>query len=122
MFNSPAPRLTPRRAPSRLRDSVSHSRGTQSIFSESEVRSRHDTHAPSVSSRLAVPRGQAASPTSSAGDTIRTGRGEVEGYEKVMWARDERFAVGSAGALPREVQAVVKQTGKWSLASALNCF
>lgn len=35
---------------------------------------------------------------------------EVEGYERITWSKDERYELYSAGQLPREVQAVIKQS------------
>lgn len=48
---------------------------------------------------------------SSAGETIRTARAEMEGYEKVYWSRDERRGVASLGSLPKDVAAMVKSSG-----------
>ncbi|EIW66527.1 hypothetical protein TREMEDRAFT_74725 [Tremella mesenterica DSM 1558] len=104
MFNSPAPRHTPRRGGSLAPPSIR--RGTPSVFSERD-RDRDFPLTPSVrSSRL--PPIRRVSPTSSAGDTIRTARHEVEQYEKVYWSKDATHAVSSAGPLPREVQQLVK--------------
>jgi nuclear pore complex protein Nup133 len=58
---------------------------------------------------LAVVQGH--SPTSSAGETVRTIRND-DGVERLYWSRDERVAVTSAGQLPREVQALVKSLGE----------
>nr|XP_019048984.1 hypothetical protein I302_02764 [Kwoniella bestiolae CBS 10118]OCF27914.1 hypothetical protein I302_02764 [Kwoniella bestiolae CBS 10118] len=106
MFNSPSTRATPRKAASRA--SVARSRHqTPSIFAESASLSQAPT--PSVrSSRLAVVK-RGASPTSSAGDTIRTTRPD-EGHEKdrVFWSRDERHLVSSLGSLPKEVASLIK--------------
>jgi hypothetical protein len=44
---------------------------------------------------------------------VRTVR-EVEGYEKVSWSRDDRRAVNSLGALPKEVNALVKSLGTFA--------
>ncbi|WWC66609.1 uncharacterized protein I206_100512 [Kwoniella pini CBS 10737] len=108
MFNSPSTRATPRKANSRA--SVARSRHqTPSIFAESASLSQAPT--PSIrSSRLAVVR-RGASPTSSAGDTVRTTRVE-EGYEKdrVFWSKDERHLVSSLGPLPKEVASLVKNS------------
>lgn len=93
MFTSPAPRNTPRRGTSRA---------SISVYSE------HVPPTPSIrSSRLRPP----LSPTSSAGETTRTVRGEGEGSDRVYWSRDERCSVASVGALPREVASVVKRSG-----------
>ncbi|GFZ42386.1 hypothetical protein JCM24511_00101, partial [Saitozyma sp. JCM 24511] len=107
MFNSPAPRATPRRTALRPRETMS--RGTPSIYSErASERDRVEPGTPSArSSRLAVSR---ASPTSTAGETIRTVRADDQVGEKVYWARNERVAISSAGQLPREVQALVKDS------------
>jgi hypothetical protein len=39
---------------------------------------------------------------------------EVEGYEKISWSRDDRRAVNSLGALPKEVNALVKSLGEFA--------
>ncbi|WRT63927.1 uncharacterized protein IL334_000854 [Kwoniella shivajii] len=106
MFNSPSTRATPRKAASRA--SVARSRHqTPSIFSESASLAQAPT--PSIrSSRLAVVK-RGASPTSSAGDTVRTTRID-EGYEKdrVFWSRDERHLVASLGQVPKEVASLIR--------------
>jgi hypothetical protein len=91
------------------------SRGTPSIYSEpASERERVEPGTPSArSSRLAISR---ASPTSTAGETMRTVRADDQGGEKVYWARNERVAISSAGQLPREVQALVKDSGGCSYA------
>ncbi|WWC86014.1 uncharacterized protein L201_000885 [Kwoniella dendrophila CBS 6074] len=108
MFNSPSTRATPRKAASRA--SVARSRHqTPSIFAESASLSQAPT--PSArSSRLAVIK-RGTSPTSSAGDTVRTTRLE-EGHEKdrVYWSRDERHLVTSLGPLPKEVASLIKSS------------
>ena len=134
MFSSPAPRATPRR---RARDSVSISRSNRALSSyvDSDAgsvsgagsiatsTSRHNltlihAHAPLTpsirSGRLNVLRrgGGGGSPTSSAGETIRTLRVDGDGLDQAIWARDERLCISSAGRLPREVQSVVKRAGK----------
>lgn len=103
MFNAPASRLTPRRTPLRPRESVAVSSRAGSIFSESFA-----PPTPSArSSRLAISR-VPASPTSSAGETVRTVR-EVDGFERVTWAKDGRFEVYSSGLVPKSVEVVLKK-------------
>lgn len=53
---------------------------------------------------------RAASPTSTAGETSKTARYDDSG-ERVYLARDERTEVYSLGALPREAQQIVKNSG-----------
>ncbi|WWD16353.1 hypothetical protein CI109_100779 [Kwoniella shandongensis] len=120
MFNSPSTRATPRRGGSRLRDTASVRSSsirpqTPSLFSEpSHPYQPVTTTTPSVrSSRLALvsQKERAGSPTSSAGETVRTTRGGLEdGYDKdrVFWSRDERHVVSSLGGLPKEVAALIK--------------
>lgn len=122
MFNSPAPRQTPRRGVNRPRESVSLSRGTPSIFSDQQDAQSIQPNrypiaplTPSIrGSRLAVARGLPPSPTSSAGETIRTARAETDSYERVIWAKNDRTVVSSAGGLPKEVQSIIKQSGKYT--------
>jgi nuclear pore complex protein Nup133 len=122
MFNSPAPRQTPRRGVNRPRDSVSLSRGTPSIFSDQQDAQSLQPNrypiaplTPSIrGSRLAVARGLPPSPTSSAGETIRTARAETDSYERVIWAKNDRTVVSSAGGLPKEVQSIIKQSGEYT--------
>ena len=53
-----------------------------------------------------------ASPASSAGETVRTSRQEVDSYEKVYWSRDARKSVASAGPLPVEASRLIKSSGR----------
>ncbi|WWC58351.1 uncharacterized protein I303_100891 [Kwoniella dejecticola CBS 10117] len=108
MFNSPSTRATPRKAASRA--SVARSRHqTPSIFAESASLSQAPT--PSVrSSRLGIVK-RGGSPTSSAGDTVRTTRvDESQDNSRVFWSRDERHLVSSLGLLPKEVAALVRNS------------
>ena len=126
MFSSPAPRATPRRRP---RESLSISRSNRALsrYADTDAgsvsgitstsASRHGLArgplTPSLrSGRLNVLRRGGGSPTSSAGETIRTLRVEGDGLDQAVWARDERLCVSSAGKLPREVQSIVKRTGQ----------
>ncbi|KAK4686173.1 hypothetical protein P7C73_g3957, partial [Tremellales sp. Uapishka_1] len=98
MFNSPAPRLTPRRTLGSRRDRDTLSRGT----SVSDVPATPSAR----SSRFQVIRG---SPTSSAGETVRTVRNEGPAEnERLYWGRDDRHAVASVGQLPTEVLRLVR--------------
>ncbi|KAK8861724.1 hypothetical protein IAR55_002547 [Kwoniella newhampshirensis] len=118
MFNSPSTRATPRRGTSRLRDNASVRSSsirpqTPSLFSEPSHPYQPTT--PSVrSSRLGLvsqkERGRGGSPTSSAGETVRTTRALEDGYDKVrvFWSKDERHVVSSLGGLPKEVAALIK--------------
>lgn len=108
MFSSPAPRATPRKSVFRGRgDTASVSRGTPSIASASEREPLTPSHR---SSRLNALK-RAASPTSTAGETARTARYE-EGGERVFLAKDQRGEIYSLGGLPREVQQIVKNSGR----------
>ncbi|OCF44072.1 hypothetical protein I317_02025 [Kwoniella heveanensis CBS 569] len=125
MFNSPSTRATPRRAGSRasLAPRSTTKQATPSIFSESASLTSHAHPTPSVRSRLsALPapsqagrreRARGGSPTSSAGETVRTINNNVEGgsggYEsRVYWSKDERHLVASLGGLPKEVANLLK--------------
>jgi hypothetical protein len=106
MFSSPARPIkgTPRRT-----GTLSRAPRTPSVYSERE----HEAIPPpstARTNRLAHLR-RDESPSTSVAETVRTVR-EVEGYEKISWSRDDRRAVNSLGALPKEVNALVKSLGK----------
>lgn len=106
MFSSPARPIkrTPRRT-----GTLSRAPRTPSVYSERE----HEAIPPPSTART----GRLAhlrrddSPSTSVAETVRTVR-EVEGYEKISWSRDDRRAVNSLGALPKEVNALVKSLGE----------
>ncbi|WVF65992.1 hypothetical protein IAT40_000730 [Kwoniella sp. CBS 6097] len=126
MFNSPSTRATPRRAGSRASLAGGGGRSTTkqatpSIFSESASLAPHPT--PSVRSRLSLApqssnqgvkngreRERGGSPTSSAGETVRTINNAAEGgfEQRVYWSKDERHLVASLGGLPKEVASLIK--------------
>ncbi|ORY21434.1 Non-repetitive/WGA-negative nucleoporin C-terminal-domain-containing protein, partial [Naematelia encephala] len=90
------------------RESLSVSRATPSIYSERD----HLPLTPSArSSRLtALRRDVPPSPSSTAGDTTRIGKLEVDGYERATWRKDEMLEVASAGGLPKEVRQIIKES------------
>ena len=108
MFSSPARPIkgTPRRT-----GTLSRAPRTPSVYSERE----HEAIPPpstARTNRLAHLR-RDESPSTSVAETVRTVR-EVEGYEKISWSRDDRRAVNSLGALPKEVNALVKSLGTFA--------
>jgi len=109
MFSSPARPIkgTPRRT-----GTLSRAPRTPSIYLERE----HEAIPPPSTARtkrLAHLR-RDESPSTSVAETVRTVR-EVEGYEKISWSRDDRRAVNSLGALPKEVNALVKSLGTFAI-------
>lgn len=110
MFSSPARPIkgTPRRT-----GTVSRAPRTPSVYSERER--EHETIPPpstARTNRLAHLR-RDESPSTSVAETVRTVR-EIEGYEKISWSRDDRRAVNSLGALPKEVNALIKSLGEFA--------
>jgi hypothetical protein len=108
MFNSPARPI--KGTPKRVAGSIaSRAPRPPSVFSERE-REHEAIPPPSTArtNRLAqLRRDRDESPSTSVAETIRTVR-EVEGYEKVSWSRDDRRAVNSLGALPKEVNHLIQ--------------
>jgi nuclear pore complex protein Nup133 len=109
MFSSPARPIkgTPRRT------AVSRAPRTPSVFSEHESISIPPPSTARTNRLAHLRRDDSPAVGTSIAETIRTVR-EVEGYERISWSRDERRAVNSLGALPKEVNALVKSLGKLS--------
>jgi nuclear pore complex protein Nup133 len=115
MFSSPAPRATPRKSLYRPPGSASRAgTATPSLASErgdKRERERERREPATPRSRIVALRGASPGASSIGGESTRTLRHD-DAVDQMYWARDERCAVSSLGPLPREVQDVIRRSGR----------